>query len=951
MIKLRPYQEEPIKKAIEFFRLDNPEPALMVWPTAAGKSILSAEVAAACPDPILIVQPTKELLEQNLSKYRQLCGDLAPAGVYSASFGKKEIDHVTFATIGSIKSIGNRFKELGFKKMLIDEAHLYPRKEQSMLGQFLKDSGIRHVLGITATPLKLEQFTEKQGKRFDKWSELLMLTALSPSGRFFKEIINIIQVRQMVEGGYWSPLQYEVLPFSKDTLVLNSTGSEFTDESAVNAYVANNVRKNIFNALDYHAERRHCLVFVPSVEEAAILASEYPESAYVCGETPKKERDRIIEDFREGRIRVLFNVGVLSCLSEDTEILTDNGWENINEIGYHSNVAQYDLSTREITFSKPSNIINKEHTGDMVFSNNKYMSIRVTEDHTVFFHKKTADNKLTDAKPIEAKELVNKKNIYIPVNGHAAPAKIKVTQKKLPTEKRFIATNAYNYRKRGVEYERSIELAKEQYEIKKDLRYKNPDELTLDECRFIGFWLGDGTKYQTKRHDRKNGIRYSLSQSLKYPKMIKWIETNLNKCGISYTTRDVKKSSSIIAGKKAEFSAARYYYLWLGTGGRGQKINSNLHKLIPYLEKDGTQLYWGLNREQYHALMEGFFKANGDHGDNKEYKGRHIISPHKKLLDILQAVGVCRGYRIIISKLPLRKGAKTTLYTISLTDIKYHEFVNDVLKKEKVRNEKVWCVTMPKGTIVTRRNGRVSILGNCGFDYTKIDMIILAFSTASVSKYFQVIGRGVRIDPEKKDCVIVDMGGNVDRFGRTEDAYYKKGVDGQWRLYGTGGIVLTGFPVQILGKVTRQDICRANSTYSSRPDLTTLDFGKYKGRAISDIPVGYLAWNIDARFGSMSVDEYDACIQRLQDHIRDTTNDPPAIFLPDGKHAGERISEIPAGYLRWYIESKEWNETNDSLRRGILTKLGHCQLLPSKKREHAVSPDGLSIQLQADQPK
>ncbi len=32
-------------------------------------------------------------------------------------------------------------------------------------------------------------------------------------------------------------------------------------------------------------------------------------------------------------------------------------------------------------------------------------------------------------------------------------------------------------------------------------------------------------------------------------------------------------------------------------------------------------------------------------------------------------------------------------------------------------------------------------------------------------------------------------------------------------------------------------------------------------------------------------------------------------------------------------------------------RLRDCQLLPSKEREHAVSPHGLSGQLQADQPK
>ena len=320
MTTLRPYQKEPVRKAIDYFREESSYPALMVLPTAWGKSILAAEVAAACPDPILVVQPTKELLEQNLTKYRNLCGDLAPAGVYSTSFGKHQIDHVTFATIGSIKSIGTQFRELGFRKMLIDEAHLYPRKEESMLGEFLRDSGIRQVLGMTATPLKLENFSEKHGEKYDKWSELIMLTNLSQSGSFFKRILHVSQIQEMTSMGFWSPLTYEVLPFSRDYLELNTSGSEYTEESVINAYVGNNIRANILAAMDYHTERRHILVFVPSVEEAEALASFYPNSAAVSGTTPKKERQRIIEGFKSGEIRVVFNVNVLSTGFDYPEI-------------------------------------------------------------------------------------------------------------------------------------------------------------------------------------------------------------------------------------------------------------------------------------------------------------------------------------------------------------------------------------------------------------------------------------------------------------------------------------------------------------------------------------------------------------------------------------------------------------------------------------------------------
>lgn len=512
MLKLRPYQEEPVRKAIEFFRQDNPEPSLMVLPTAWGKSILAAEAAAACPDPILVVQPTKELLEQNLSKYRLLCGELAPAGVYSASFGKREIDHVTFATIGSIKAEGKRFRELGFRKMLIDEAHLYPRKEQSMLGAFLKESGIRQVLGITATPLKLEPFSEKQGKHFDKWSELIMLTNPSPSGMFFKRILHVSQIQEMTSAGYWSPLRYEVLPFDRSLLTLNTSGSEYTEESVVGAYVANNVRANIVAALDWHRERRHVLVFVPSVEEAEALASFYPESAALSGNTPKKEREEIIRRFREGEIRVVFNVLVLST----------------------------------------------------------------------------------------------------------------------------------------------------------------------------------------------------------------------------------------------------------------------------------------------------------------------------------------------------------------------------------------------------------------GFDYPGIDMIVTGYSAASMAKHYQVVGRGVRTAPGKADCLIVDAGGNTDRFGRIEDITFE--YDVRWRMFASGGRLISGIPVRDIGEVTRDDL---EYGYATATKYDAITFGKHRGKGFDQVPVSYLSWLL--RTTPREGDQWmrARCAVAIENHIKDTRLDPPATELPDGKHAGEHIGLVPKGYLRWYYDSKEWNETNDSLRRGI----------------------------------
>lgn len=278
MITLRENQTEPINKAIQFFTEKKPKPSLIVLPTAWGKSILTAFVAKNSNDKMIVLQPSKELLEQNYLKYCSLCGDFAlNAGIYSASFGRKDIAHITYATIGSIKSLGAKFKSLGFTKMLIDEAHLYPREADSMLGRFLKESGITHVLGITATPVKLQTNRDKDGQNFSK---LVMLTSRSKKGNFFKEIIHVGQVAEMVRLGFWSPLQYETTGFDSSLLV-----------------------------------------FVPSVEDAITLSKKYPNSAVIYGEMDRTKRSQVITRFRAGEIRVIFNVRVLSTGFDYTGIV------------------------------------------------------------------------------------------------------------------------------------------------------------------------------------------------------------------------------------------------------------------------------------------------------------------------------------------------------------------------------------------------------------------------------------------------------------------------------------------------------------------------------------------------------------------------------------------------------------------------------------------------------
>jgi superfamily II DNA or RNA helicase len=61
----------------------------------------------------------------------------------------------------------------------------------------------------------------------------------------------------------------------------------------------------------------------------------------------------------------------------------------------------------------------------------------------------------------------------------------------------------------------------------------------------------------------------------------------------------------------------------------------------------------------------------------------------------------------------------------------------------------------------------VSIL-TTGFDEPTVETIILNRATRSLTLYFQMIGRGSRVLPNKKEFNVVDMGNNIARFGMWE---------------------------------------------------------------------------------------------------------------------------------------------------------------------------------------
>jgi DNA repair protein RadD len=301
---LRPYQRESVDKGIEFFNSKSKKNAVIVAPTGSGKSLIIANIAKELNGNVIIFQPSKELLEQNLGKYLSY-GEQAE--VYSASAGRKKISHVTFATIGSVVNKPELFKE--FDYAIVDECDLVSPSEGTMYKRFFDSLNLK-VLGLTATPIRMKRYNFPVPH-----AKICMLDRMRP--RFFSEYLHITQISEMKANKWFSEIDYFNYDFDDSKLKINTTGGDYTEHSIEQSIIDNSVIQNIYNLFNNIQRKgiiKHVLIFVESIKTAfdvqRLLGNN--NCGIVTGQTPKKERADILKRFKEGNLKSVVNVGVLT---------------------------------------------------------------------------------------------------------------------------------------------------------------------------------------------------------------------------------------------------------------------------------------------------------------------------------------------------------------------------------------------------------------------------------------------------------------------------------------------------------------------------------------------------------------------------------------------------------------------------------------------------------------
>jgi DNA repair protein RadD len=306
MLELRPYQRAALDAVYAYWTHSQGNP-LVVLPTGTGKALCIAklvqEAVTGWPDTrVLMLTHVKELIQQNYLELMGIWPD-APAGIYSAGLGKRDIAaQVLFAGIQSIHRKAEAVQKCDL--MLIDECQLVPRSRATMYGSFIATMRAINpdmkVIGWSATPFRMDTGMLHEGE-----------------GALFDGIAYEYSILSAIQEGYLAPVHTRRTEMHLDTAGVGTRGGEFIPgqlEAAVDTAELN--AQAVKEIMAAGVNRRSWLVFCSGVAHAEHIRDELRAQGITCetvtGATPVRERDRIIADFKAGRIRALTNANVLT---------------------------------------------------------------------------------------------------------------------------------------------------------------------------------------------------------------------------------------------------------------------------------------------------------------------------------------------------------------------------------------------------------------------------------------------------------------------------------------------------------------------------------------------------------------------------------------------------------------------------------------------------------------
>lgn len=265
---LRNYQQELIAATRQAFSTHNRP--LVVLPCGGGKTICFADMASlhiakSYCNYVWFLVHRQELVKQTLDTFKEF--NIPSQNVF----------------VGMVQTVARHIEKYKTPTMIIfDEAHHATANTWKKIIDYFPDVPI---IGLTATPLRLD------GKGLGGIFDTLIIGVTSDW---------LIKNHYLCEYDYYAP---KIVEYNFET-----KGDDFDLEQVTDFFETSCIYGDTKKFID---DNRKIIIYSPSVRFSKHLVAQIPGAVHFDGDTPEKERQQIVADFKSGKTKVLSNVNLI----------------------------------------------------------------------------------------------------------------------------------------------------------------------------------------------------------------------------------------------------------------------------------------------------------------------------------------------------------------------------------------------------------------------------------------------------------------------------------------------------------------------------------------------------------------------------------------------------------------------------------------------------------------
>ncbi len=377
--------------------------------------------------------------------------------------------------------------------------------------------------------------------------------------------------------------------------------------------------------------------------KARILQASTSEIYGDPEEHPQKETYR-------GNVSTL---GPRACFSEDTEVLTKNGWKLFKNITYDDEILTLGKNDF-VEYHKPSEIIKERYIGELIAFKNSKLDLLVTPNHKMYA-KKRHKNKFELLPALE--------------NIRWERAEMKKSAKWNGVEKKYFYLPFVKNNKFG--------------HVKKiDMDVWN---------EFFGYYITEGCVHLRKR---KRTVKRKKYENIEYNILI--AQSKKNQFERKKIIECLKKMPfTFFSSDDHQFRICnKQLAMYLVQFGKAKE------KYIPKELKN-------LSRRQLRILFDALMLGDGSKDKRAFYSSSITLAGDFQ--EILLKLGMAASINV------KDKRKKNPVYHVHILTDNRKDFLTPKYPKREITNYDgyVYCVNVPNHVIYIRRNGKVLFCGNC----------------------------------------------------------------------------------------------------------------------------------------------------------------------------------------------------------------------------------------------